>query len=82
MFADYLRKVAIAYPDHPLAKQELTVTFTCWIASIQNQIGHGLTFSYPPKPGELDILWMDWQEYHARAEPIHTNNTHPPSPGS
>lgn len=82
MFIDYLRKTAIAYPDHPLSKQTMTVTFTCWVASVQNQIGQGLTFSYPPKPGELDILYQDWQEYRARALPHLTNHTQPKLPGS
>lgn len=67
MLVDYLHRAAIRFPDHPICKQELTVTFTCWLAHIERLLTPHATFPIHPTLASLEALWEDWQIYQDMA---------------
>ncbi len=63
MMAEVLRRAALEFPDHPFVTQELTVTFICWIAHIQNLVEVGLLSPPQMTPNDLQLLWQHWELY-------------------
>ncbi len=74
----FLLRAAIGFPDHPFTGQELTVTFICWIAHIQDLFDGRLLNPPDLTRDHLDNLWDNWQTYKARADEIQQKLAHPP----